>query len=113
MTITSTFGHRWCIELYPGGNDESADGKVGLYLTHLSEGSIEVQGTFIVSSIGFLYYMMKESVFQGMEDHWGNPNFADRAKLISARQDGSLVIEVQMMKQGHTRSCVSCQRKIK
>ena len=45
----SFFGHKWIIELYPGGDDNtSIDGYVALWIENLTEKCIEVDCTIVI-----------------------------------------------------------------
>jgi len=88
------FGHRWSLHVYPGGSMISDDGQVAVFLRHLStSGNIEVQTRFIVE----LGTQITACKAHKLCDHcWGAIKFAERAKLIGALEEGSLVIEVLM-----------------
>lgn len=94
------FGHDCdlALRIYPGGNKDSNDGKVAVYLVHKSSKHIQVQATFIVekeegSAAG--YFALSKYTYKN-NTSWGSHNFADRTALISALQIGSLTTKVLM-----------------
>lgn len=94
------FGHRWRLNLWPGGlSGLIADGKVSVYLHHCSPGNIEVHSTFVVDATkrGECCACTSGSWFaEGVDDNYGNSEFADRTKILDSLQNGALVIEVRM-----------------
>ena len=102
------FGHRWYVQIYPGGRDDSDDGHVALFLQHKSDENIlNLRFCFLVKkSTGkaAAYCCCFKSDFPGSPaggiNGWGSRDFADRTALIGALQNGALVIEVQMQQTG-------------
>ena len=43
------FGNHWCVRIYPGGSDESCEGKVSLRLINNSNKAIEIYYGFSVN----------------------------------------------------------------
>mmetsp|Transcript_15269 Transcript_15269/g.32310 ORF Transcript_15269/g.32310 Transcript_15269/m.32310 type:complete len:418 (-) Transcript_15269:1410-2663(-) len=92
-------GRRWRLDLYPGGTYDSDDGKVALYLTHCSNGSIEVEYGFGVKDsdrVGKLYWDDSEEVEFEKDDEFGACDFARRSRVKDALVDGTLIVEVRM-----------------
>ncbi len=77
-------GHQWQLEVYPGGSENAAEGKVSIFLTHLSEGTITA--TFIINVINFSGKIVKsirnKEVFDGRDDSWGRANFISLSKIL-------------------------------
>ena len=104
------FGHQWSLAVYPGGNADSADRWVSVFLRHESGESIEVKATLVVkgsvskpaayAELGKYNYQSPTSrtSLLNLLNAWGAPNFAQRPRLIGALNEGELVVEVQMMK---------------
>ena len=46
----TSFGHQWCLAIYPGGEVFSGDGRVSIYLYHKSKGDIEVDSSLMIKS---------------------------------------------------------------
>ncbi|KAL9190325.1 hypothetical protein ACHAXT_007536 [Thalassiosira profunda] len=92
------FGHQWCVRIYPGGQTNSDDGMVSVFLRQCSSGSIRVQPTFIVhdrETAPAAYYQPPY-----LSARRGTPNFADRSAILGACPTGDLVIEVQLKQTG-------------
>ena len=41
-------GHDWCLDIYPGGDEDADEGNVSIYLHHRSEGSITVNFELLI-----------------------------------------------------------------
>ena len=46
----TSFGHQWCLAIYPGGEVFSGDGRVSIYLYHKSKGDIEIDSSLMIKS---------------------------------------------------------------
>ena len=96
------FGHQWLLRLHPGGDSRSADGKVAVYLLHMSDESIEIECKLIVeegpNTAAFVKFLNSYTykTYAGR----GKFNFAEHSKLISALKDGCLIIRVEMRSSG-------------
>jgi hypothetical protein len=101
-------GNQWRLELYPGGDDEAAEGMVSLYLNNESDKAIDIDFGFSVNDSDGKqtdygrtrtpYYFSPVGADADDDDtsSWGWTNFAPRSTLLSALVDGTLVIEVRM-----------------
>ena len=104
----SCFGHQWTVELYPGGDDESDDGYVALFLYNMTAEAIEVELKLIVKhpngekdiSIAngeLLKFLPRGSdVIDGIGSAKACLNFALRSTLLNYLVDGTLIVEVHM-----------------
>lgn len=93
------FGHQWCLRVYPGGANDSSDGKVAIYLRHMSNKSIEVQATFIVKESHKTVAVYQDLDFQPRGSDRvisRGVDFAKRSTLVCGLKEGALLIEVQM-----------------
>ena len=99
------FGHQWMLAIYPGGDNKSDDGRVGIFLGNMSEKSIEVE--FIISVKGaddrdVLKCAKGKKLFEaldgrvGSNNFWGHKNYAKRSDMLKALVAGTLVMEVEM-----------------
>ena len=93
------FGHQWCLKLYPGGSNIKR--KVAIYLEHLSSGgSIRIQfGLCVINkNRGWSGFVTEADgvEFSLSKTVSGRSNFCDRSDIISALEDGTLIIEVRM-----------------
>ncbi|KAL7524079.1 hypothetical protein ACHAXR_000424, partial [Thalassiosira sp. AJA248-18] len=102
------FGHRWRLRIYPGGETNSDDGMVGVFLRNMSKESIEVEWCFTVKSpdgreVAACDGKFYKSLFAPNSsdgNSWGRKNFAKRPDIVSALVAGALVVEVQMKRAG-------------
>ena len=93
------FGHKWCLALYPGGEltlDGEPSGSVSIYLTHKSDGEVEVYSS-LAANIYFHRDMGKYKFPPrgSADDSWGETDF-NRSSIIDTLRDGALVVEVRM-----------------
>jgi hypothetical protein len=95
--------NQWRLAVYPGGDDDAAEGMVSLYLDNMSDKAIEIYFGFSVNDGNGKQVAHDRSPTPdhfdpqgGDVDHWGFPNFATRVSLLSSLVDGTLVIEVRM-----------------
>jgi hypothetical protein len=102
-------GNQWCLELYPGGNEDADEGMTSLYLCNMSNKAIDAE-------YGFSIYHMEGKQFGkqvankqtatpcnfasvGDDDGIsarGFTNFALGSDLLSAMAYGALFIEVRV-----------------
>jgi hypothetical protein len=100
-------GKQWCLELYPGGNEDADEGMTSLYLCNMSNEAIDAEYGFSI------YHEVKQVAnkqtatprnFASVGDDdgisaRGFTNFALRSDLLSATgygAYGALVIEVRV-----------------
>ena len=109
-------GHQWRLEIYPGGDLNSNDGMVSIFLQNMSDESIKVKYGFTVKdkegNTQEEWVSPNEGrVFapRGTSDpdnqvgaSWGSNNFCKRTQIIDALVDGTLIVEVRMRKFGET-----------
>ena len=109
-------GHQWRLEIYPGGDLNSNDGMVSIFLQNMSDESIKVKyGLTVKDKEGNTqeeWVSPNEGrVFapRGTSDpdnqvgaSWGSNNFCKRTQIIDALVDGTLIVEVRMRKFGET-----------
>ena len=101
------FDHDWKVEIYPGGEEDSDEGNVAVYLWHLSnDGGISV--TYCMSvrdstgkEVAHLEpsgpeYFNSYNEEEDIADCWGNADFAKYPIMIDALVYGTLTIEVRM-----------------
>ena len=106
----SCFGHQWIVRVHPGGDDDSIDGYVALWLENKSEESIEVEFVFVIKRPNGGKYMSKGpgealkflpagSDVDDVDDSApsrGYSDFARRSKLTNCLIGGTLIVEVHM-----------------
>ena len=127
------FGHRWCVQIFPGGRPEADDGMISLYLEHhsatsdegmvgvylhnLSSKSVKLQYGFSVKDKKGQVKKEFTRVGRGKEfaafgasrpndgifNIGGRPNFCQRSKIIDSLVDGALIIEVRFRQTAETR----------
>ncbi|KAL7534339.1 hypothetical protein ACHAXR_005799, partial [Thalassiosira sp. AJA248-18] len=95
------FGHNWNLELFPGGDEDSNEGMIAVYLCHRSNGTMHLDFGFSVqdSDGDEVVNMMNSYWFSPEAEHegYGEDNFVERSRLIHlAMIEGTLVIEVRM-----------------
>lgn len=95
------FGHKWSLAIFPGGDTDSRDGMVGVFLVNMSEEIIEVEYGFNLktSADGYMSNCVgKIYKEQFPENHTiaGDPNFAKRTDILSELVAGALIIELRM-----------------
>jgi speckle-type POZ protein len=103
----SCFGS-WQLSLYPGGENDSSDGMVGLFLERRSEGkklALKYSLTIDYNDGEDQIIRRAKAVFEGSpgDFHWGWPNFCQRKEIIGIEGEdegylvkGALVIHVSM-----------------
>jgi len=100
----SCFGHQWLVRIFPGGDRESPDGYVALYLYNRTAEAIDIQCKYIIKhpngsgpdgSKG-TGKLRKFAPTGSVSDGCGYPNFALKSTLLNYLVDGTLIIEVHM-----------------
>ena len=103
------FGHKWKLAMYPGGDHESDDGYVALWLDNMTEESIEIELKFTIKQpnggedisrgpgkIETFSPSGSAVVVDDLEPSRGYNNYALRSKLLNYLVDGALIVEVHM-----------------
>ena len=108
----SCFGHQWCLQICPGGDEDSPEGYAAVLLVNKSDASIEIQfnycvrdrsGKEVVSTKSFT----EEFGIDGSGDNaWYTADFAKRSKLMTLLVNGSLIIEVRMKSTSTDKSAI-------
>ena len=96
-------GHQWVLRLYSGGDENSNEGYVSVWLVSSTNASIKIQWTYSVRNVDGKEVGCSESYTQefdasgsGGNNAWCKHDFAKRSTLLNSLVDGSLVIEVRM-----------------
>ena len=102
----SCFGHQWTLDIYPGGDVDSDDGYVAVFLSNMSNQAIKIQYGYSIRDAdgeGVVYVGPLTKEFGGASDDgdgatnsWGTVDFAGREELLDALIEGTLIIEVRM-----------------
>jgi len=98
----SCCGRQWCLQICPGGDEDSTEGYVAVLLVNKSDVSIKIQFNYCVRDrSGKEVVTIKSEIEEfdacGSEENaWGNFDFAKRSKLMTLLVNGSLVIEIRM-----------------
>ena len=102
----SCFGHEWTVDLYPGGNSQSNDGYVGLFLSNSSAEAIEVELKFIIKHPKPWYtsILRTDRKLNKFSPPTGSPfvrargyeNFARWSTLLHYLDYGTLIVEVHI-----------------
>jgi hypothetical protein len=110
-------GNQWCLQLYPGGDDDEDEGMVSLELCNMSNKAVEIDFGFSVNDGNGKQVAYKRSPGprnfapvgtvnpEGVATNsWGTMNFGTRLSLLSSLVNGTLVIEVCMKMATPTKS---------
>jgi len=96
-------GNPWRLRLYPGGDANSREGWVAIYLCNCSNKSIDMNFGFSINDGNGNQIANGQTVnpitFGPVGSHSNSgawPNVAERSKLLNALVDGTLVVEVHM-----------------
>ncbi|EJK59711.1 hypothetical protein THAOC_20036 [Thalassiosira oceanica] len=104
----SCFGHQWFVKLYPGGRNDSNDGRVAMKLENRTEASIEVEYKYMIKhpngegdisrASGKLMKFSPTGTHRAGEVGPArlSDNFSLRSTLLNYLVDGTLIIEVHM-----------------
>ena len=98
----SCFGHQWCLQICPGGDEDSDEGYVAVWLVNRSNTSIKIQYGYSVRDAKgkeVVHHEPQTNEFgiDGSEENaWYIADFAKRSKLMTLLVNGSLIIEVRM-----------------
>ena len=100
------FGLQWYVRVYPGGDSNSDDGMIGIYLYNMGNESIKVQFGFSLRdrdrSSKFEFDNNSDNEFSPSSADWGWKNFCKRTQIIDSLVDGTLIVEVRMRNSGET-----------
>ena len=102
-TKFSCLGHQWRLYIYPGGRINSDEGYAAVALSNQLNTTIKIQYGYSVKDADGKEVVYKRSYADefaaiGGNNAWFTADFAKRSKLLDKLVDGSLVIEVRMMK---------------
>ncbi|KAL3762575.1 hypothetical protein ACHAW5_003113 [Stephanodiscus triporus] len=97
--IFTCLGNEWELDVFPGGLAGAREGIVSVFLSNMSEASINVECGFSIKDCRDR--KMKPHIFGPLgsadnTDAWGFNNFATRSKILDSLVDGALIIEVQL-----------------
>ena len=84
----SSLGHRWKLYIYPGGNEESAEGMVAVYLYNRSNRSIKIEDGYSVKDAAgkeVVHHEPSTSEFAASGNAIGYDNFANRSKIMTIK----------------------------
>ena len=107
----SCFGHQWRLIIYPGGEEDSREGYVGVNLSNFSNKSIEIRYGLSVRDADDVVrrYVSETSEFGafGSEDYvpWVMQTLP-RDQIMESLVDGSFIIEVRMKLPSSTDSII-------
>ncbi|EJK45070.1 hypothetical protein THAOC_36336 [Thalassiosira oceanica] len=104
----SCFGHQWMVGIYPGGEEDSKEGYVAVYLYNVSAKSIKAyykiilkhptdqsQRSYKVGSFDELSRTFGGD--QGNDgDSWGGCDFAKRETMLTYLNNGTLTLEIHL-----------------
>ena len=100
------FGHQWQLQIYPGGRDDSEDGRTGVFLNHLSDESMKILFKLLVTNandqtVAPAWPADAENMFgvstgTDVNQTWGWVDFANRFSIPYDLVEGTLVIEIRM-----------------
>lgn len=103
VSYTSTkfecLGHKWSLEIYPGGDEYAAEGMTSVYLRHISNEMIHIAFSFSFDGYMESETYMNDSVFEAVDDDrraWGYEDYVKRSRIMENLVEGALVIEVHM-----------------
>ena len=103
----SCFGHQWTVDIYPGGDEDSKEGYVAVYLSNESPESIEADFNIVTkhpTDLTLKTESYDESVdgmmtfgAKGTDDEaWGSRNFGKRETMLSYLDSGTLKLEIHL-----------------
>jgi hypothetical protein len=102
-------GNEWLLRIYPGGDDDAAEGMVTVGLQNMSNKAIDIDLGFSVNDGNGMQVAYGQSdgprnfaPLGGGTNRW-KFNVAERSTLLSSLVDGTLVIEIQMRLANHTK----------
>ena len=105
----SCFGHQWALVIYPGGDRQSEEGYVGVYLRNQSPESIDAcynivlkhptdqsQRPFESESCGEIDVLVTFGGKGSSENSWGKHVFGKREAMLTYLDRGTLKLEIQL-----------------
>ncbi len=103
--VFSCNGHKWSLNIYPGGEVTAAEGYVSIYLFHRSEGNININYEVMINDKfgkkAMRLKTKKPDCFEGAEGAWGWKNFIKRSDILDESKnildsDGTLSVSVSI-----------------
>ena len=101
--VFSSLGFEWVLVIYPGGEEDSAEGYTAIRLSNRSDKSIKIDWGVSVKDVdGKEVHHEKpytvEIAARGSNGNamYGYSNFAERPKIMKSLVNGALVVEVRM-----------------
>ena len=96
-------GHRWTVKIFPGGDDGSKEGYVGMYLFNESDADITVQYGFSIRDVaGKEVVHLKPEICEF--GAWAEHNFAKRSAIMKSLVNGTLLVEVRISRADTSKS---------
>ncbi|EJK61215.1 hypothetical protein THAOC_18339 [Thalassiosira oceanica] len=100
----SCFGHQWMVGIYPGGEEDSKEGYVAVYLYNLSAKSIQAHCRMLMkhptnqAKMSFIYEIDDElATFDAKGDSsWGENDFAKRKTMLTYLNNGTFTLEIHL-----------------
>jgi len=103
----SCLGHQWRLGIYPGGEEDSREGYVGVNLSNFSNTSIEIRyGYSVRDSDDVVRRHVSDTSAFGAFGSEGYADFTKRSKIMESLVDGSFIIEVRMKLPSSTDSII-------
>ena len=97
------FGHNWLLKIYPGGEEDSHEGYVAVYLANTLDKIIKIEYGYSVRDAAgkeVVYHKPSTDEFaahgNGRNNSWRYPDFAEQSKIMKSLVNGALVIDVRM-----------------
>ncbi len=99
----SCFGNQWRLQLCPGGNNESPDGMVAVYLERCSGGrNLAIKYSIAITDRDYQISRQFKEMFDTGDDDWGWDEFCSRSEITGGEDEmgylvkGALIIHVSM-----------------
>ena len=95
--------HEWAVLVYPGGDDDSEDGMVSLFLKHCSGPQILARFALLLRDTSGKVIVEKYEDYrfqEGLFEHYGLEDFVEREEILDPANEvlnnGTLTIEVRI-----------------
>ena len=101
----SCFGHKWTVEIYPGGDEDSKEGYVAVYLSNESPENIQACYNVVMKHPTDQTKMSFEAEWgdemmtfgaKGNRNMWGSSDFATRETVLTYLDSGTLKLEIHL-----------------
>ena len=101
----SCFGHKWTVEIYPGGGEDSKEGYVAVHLENESPESIQAHFKILMrhptDHAKQTLRVEDSKTFEGKDSDkessgWGSRNFAKRDTIMTYLDSGTLTLEIHL-----------------